>query len=218
MTESVEGFFDISDLPTRQVYGITKAFEVSDRIMQDVRAAIASGIRTGHYGEKLGSGFGFALSAPMHVDSVRGFAEHWNELNRVVWLVGGEGHMKNLLIANAVRKLRPLIRNGQDTLSLATSLHAHRHFVGIITDHEYEIEKETVRRDPTHSQFRWGDFPWGGGVRIEFGHTVVFGALSGGTQQEDHVVISHAINELMLGMSAVDAEEAVLADGDMLVP
>jgi hypothetical protein len=87
-------------------------------------------------------------------------------------LVGGWGPEADRYIANAVRKLR-LTRFGMDTLSLT----------GVDTE-------EVVESVDDEGRFPWGDFPYGGAVRLTMGTVRPWVAASAFKQDEDVIAAS----------------------------
>lgn len=212
MTEAVTGFFDVGALPTFQSYGTTTPSDVAIVFQQIMRQTINAGIIEDRYEERSRHTFGYALGVPFHDGEARNPSKHWNEPGKFVWLVGGWGHHKNRYIANAVRKLRAVTRLGQDTLPLALDPELRKHnFVGAITEAEIEHEKDLVNTDPTHTEFRWGDFTFGGGVILTKGGIIQTGAGSGDTQQNDDDIMKRAIGTLLDALIDIDRKDAAVA-------
>jgi len=118
--------------------------------------------------------FGFAFGVPMAVDEYD-LSDHWDDPAKFVWCVGGWGAGSSKYVANAARKMRPMLRSYAES-----SLEMYHGFPEDFRD------KVDSRQDD--GSFAWGDFPWGGGVRVPMCGMIFTCAVSGFSQAEDHAV------------------------------
>lgn len=114
--------------------------------------------------------FGFAMTQPVIEEEE--VHDNWDHPEQFVWFAGGWGPDRDRYIANAVRKLRPLIREGQDS-TLEMRYRWRDQFEG------------TVDSVDQNGDYPWGDFPWGGAVRIDVSFLVLRGAVSCYKEMED---------------------------------
>lgn len=127
--------------------------------------------------------FGFAMMTPIQNDDLEAWISEWNHPYAYTWFVGGWGPDGNRYIANAVRKIRPLLRRCMEFSTLDMVLHGRP---GKFQDIVDQIDG--------NGNFPWGDFPYGGAARVSYGPVQLIGACSAFTQFEDHLV-----TELILG-------------------
>ena len=117
-------------------------------------------------------GYGFVFGRPMSVEDFD-LGHHWNYPTEFVWCVGGYGIQAPEYIANATRKMRALLR-----LDTQSTLEVQQNYPDAFSD-----VVDSVQDDGT---FAWGDFPWGGAVRITMGGMIFTCGVSGFTQRQDH--------------------------------
>ena len=115
--------------------------------------------------------FGFAMAGPASVEVLQ---LQWDKPYESTQLVVGWGDEAARYIANAVRKLRPMLRVGRDTLWMRTEAST-----------QFRDSVDSVQDDGT---FQWGDFPWGGGTLVGCGDLVLPVAVSGFSETEDDFV------------------------------
>jgi hypothetical protein len=184
------GMIDVNRLQGPRFYGDNKSVELGSFAHGLLTQVVNDGIRFGRY--KHTDTVGFAMMNP----GVNPIVD-WNDPSEIGWLVGGFGLGYRRYIANAARKLRPLAREGEgDTLSM--TLRSRSPFRDVITPEQIELEKSWVAERPDQGVFHWGDFGYGGAVTVTVGDVMVSFAISGLTQQEDHVVASYIANEVAL--------------------
>lgn len=119
--------------------------------------------------------FGFAMTKPLWEDEPDNYESTWNDPHEFVWLVGGWGPDRDRYIANAIRKLRPLLRYAElSTLDM--------HF------YRPDQFKDPVESREQDGSFKWGDFPYGGAVYVQLGDISLHGACSAFTQIQDDMV------------------------------
>jgi len=89
----------------------------------------------------------------------------WDNPYDFTWFVAGWGPEARRFIANAVRKLRPMLRERMDTLQLRI--------------HRPDAFRNAVKSANTKGNFPWGDYPWGGATFVRVGDMVIPVAVSG---------------------------------------
>jgi hypothetical protein len=122
------------------------------------------------------SSFGYAVAYGGTVG-----AHAWDEPYASTMFVGGWGLKGEVYIANAVRKLRAVLRTGMDTARLAViqTKGQGRPFLNPVT---------SINGDGTMS---WGDFAYAGGVIVRVGETEVPVAVSALPQIDDDTVAKY---------------------------
>ena len=120
---------------------------------------------------KANNSFGFALGDAVQETNQK----NWDNPYEFVWFVTGWGPDANRYIANAVRKLRPALRTGNDTLWLRQN-----------APHLFQDIVESKQGDA--NPFEWGDFPWGGATFVEVGDLILPCAVSALKEVEDDAV------------------------------
>lgn len=120
---------------------------------------------------KYNRSFGFAASYPV----MPGFTwDNWDDPHDFVWFVCGWGPEGDRYIANAVRKLRPALRHGKDTMELRLT--------------QPNAFERTVESQEADGSFAWGDFPWGGACLVNFGGVIYPMSVSCLREVEDDAV------------------------------
>lgn len=131
---------------------------------------------------------GFVMTRPMLL-SIEPLSRLWDNPEDFVWFAGGWGDDRDGFIANAVRKMRPLLRRNPAGFQFTSTLQIRRdapdHFEDIVL---------SASRDPS---LPWGDFPWGGAVIFQMGNLLIGGAVSAFSEIEDDTVV-----RLLLGSIA----------------
>lgn len=130
--------------------------------------------------------FGFAMADPTQAE----ICGLWNQPEKFVWLVGGYGPDAGRYICNAVRKLRAALRYNRDTLDI------QRNTPGMFND---SVESQT-----DDGRILWGDFPWGGAVKLPYGGRDFFGAVSCFKDVEDHAVAAMVLGFIAQAMDKAD--------------
>lgn len=133
---------------------------------------------------KANESFGFAMAHQGLVGS-----KVWDSPYDFTMMVWGWGTDGDRYIANAVRKLRALLRTGADTLELRATGRSDA-FQDIV---------ESVEED---GSFTWGDYPWGGAVAVNVGGIELRGAVSCLKEVEDD-----AVAKLILGLIGAEMLE-----------
>ena len=106
----------------------------------------------------------------------------WDHPEEFVWFVGGWGPSRDRYIANAIRKLRALLRPSyasyfQEFSTLDIRFNVPEHF------------QDRVKSQDENGGFPWGDYPWGGGVVVTMGKELtLIGAVSCLTEIQDDTV------------------------------
>ena len=107
--------------------------------------------------------------------------DYWDDPSKFVWFVGGWGPDRDRYIANAIRKLRPMLReDAESTLDMRFDSRKVKSF-GTGQPYEHVIEgdwEDVVDQLDKDGKFPWGDFPWGGAVTVIMGDMVLVGAMS----------------------------------------
>jgi hypothetical protein len=114
---------------------------------------------------KKNQSFGFAAVHPQTPWDL------WDNPHEFTWFVLGWGPDRNRYIANAVRKLRPTLREGRDTLEMRIKAP--------------KLFRDIVESEDGHGGFPWGDFPWGGGTLVRVGDLTIPCAVSALREVED---------------------------------
>ena len=192
MTTATSRLLDVKNLPQEQTYTCDDGTTIDVReFVEDHRPAIEA--LAAHGKIKDTENFGFAMAAPQFGESV--ISLNWDKPEEFVWFVGGWGPKRLQCIANAVRKLRPLLRTGfYSTLDL-------RRFA------PQEFDNPVPSFD-ANGTFPWGDFARGGGVVVQMCELLLPGAVSCLKETEDDTV-----TRLILGNFA-----AKIVAGNKLLP
>lgn len=150
--------------------------------------------------------FGFAMLEPMAGD-VDWPVEHWDQPEQYVWFAGGWGPDRERYIANAVRKLRPLVRQVDGDIEELGTL-------GMRVNGSDDFFRDVVESQEPDGSFAWGDFPWGGATLVPYGNDVgtngliLAGACSAFTEIEDDtvtkLVLGAVAKPILLGMGTND--------------
>jgi hypothetical protein len=122
--------------------------------------------------------FGFVMAQPLFWN-IQQLNRIWDDPDQFVWFAGGWGEDKERYIANAARKMRPLLRLNragfQHTSTLQMRLDGPSHFEDTVPSSDNGV-------------YPWGDFPYGGAVIVQMGNLYMVGAVSALTQIEDDKV------------------------------
>jgi hypothetical protein len=174
-------FLSVGKLPATQTY-TCKDGTVID--MGDVINGIKPLIRT-----MSGTGliddnksFGFAMMPPVFEDDDPDDDPDWDDPLELVWFTGGWGADRFRYIANAVRKLRPLARDGEQEML------CHWSTLDIVFDPASKVFQNPVPSQTDEGLYPWGDFPHGGAVVMQFGPLTLTGACSAFHQIDDDTV------------------------------
>ncbi len=187
---------DVSALPTDWSYdcadGSVVGMDYMFPVYGDTLAQMeASGLITSS------GSYGFALSVPLPHDGAGWQPNDWNEPNKFVAFVGGRGPERNRYVANAIRKLRPWLRQAIEGGEFDSTLNM-RLFAP-------ELFQDGVESQDTDGTFPWGDYPWGGATVISFPEFALAGAISGFSEIEDDFVCRMILGGL--------AQQIILGDG-----
>lgn len=158
---------DVSRLPTEAPYGPEGAQIDLASAVVGLRASVYEMGR--HRLVKPVKSFGFAAAHPGDPSAL-----DWKDPYEFTWFVAGWGPDKDRYIANAVRKLRPTLRTKRSTLDLR--MRGGKAF------------KKRVASQESDGSFKWGDFPWGGGVLANVGDIIIPVAVSTFLEVEDDAV------------------------------
>lgn len=178
---------DVSTMSFERVYTCDDGSKIDLREFLDlhydaVQALAGSGL------VKNKDSFGFAMAAPMwdeDLDVLQQRDRFWDKPDEFVWFVGGWGDERDRYIANAIRKLRALLRphkliEGWNPLGVTSTLEMRFDLPGLFRD--------KVDQQNPDGTFPWGDFPWGGGVKVHMGPLTLAGAVSCLSEIEDDMV------------------------------
>ncbi len=168
---------DVSTMPFEQTYVCDDGSEINlnkflDSYYDTVQVLAASGL------VKANESFGFAMAEPNDDFD----AELWDKPEEFVWFVGGWGPDRDRYIANAIRKMRALLRPHEVIAGYGS--------MGCDSTLELRFDFPEYFRDKVDSQnevgtFPWGDFPWGGAAFVQMGDLILAGAVSALSEIED---------------------------------
>lgn len=137
--------------------------------------------------------FGIAISRPYFdgpqaaEDELDGF--EYNPEEHVTF-VGGWGDERKRYIANALRKMRPLYRapfeGGHFPLESTLDIVLYN-----------EIFMDVVESQEPDGTFKWGDFPYGGGVWVSAGGVSICCSVSGLHPIDDHMIAQMYANMIL---------------------
>lgn len=171
------GTLDVSILPhDQQLVNDDKSVIDMRTFIEQARPAIEALMNTGLITKT--SCLGVAFTMPLIFDQHEDTEKAWDDPSTFVWFVGGWGDDPNKLTehqANAVRMLRPLLRERYESTLLMRDDHpqAFRDKVGAV-----EVD----------GTFLWGDYPRGGAVCEDVFSAYICCAVSGLSEAEDHAV------------------------------
>lgn len=169
--------------PTERLYEGTEDDVELAAVLADLSATVHTLNHSGLV--KKVTSFGFAMANP--IDAL--VRDRWNEPNEFLYIVCGWGMDGPRYTANAVRKLRPALRLGRDTLDI------QRNDPGSFLD---PVDSQT-----DDGKLLWGDFPWGGAVRLPYGGHDYYAAVSCFTAEEDHAVAAMLLALVLQRMEKV---------------
>lgn len=156
---------DVTRLPRQALYGPEENAVDLAATAAGLREAVDSWAQTGYVKKNTSCGF-----AAAHPDS---FSD-WDDPYKSTWFVAGWGPDADQYIANAVRKIRAVLRTRKDTLALRLTAP--------------ELFQDPVESKQADGGFPWGDFPWGGGTLVSVGNIVIPCAVSALWEVEDDAV------------------------------
>lgn len=155
-------FVEVDKLPFEQSYKCKNGSIVNLREqLEALKTSINVLGSSGNIGQT--KSLGFAMAEPTWYTNYN--PNNWDDYMRFVWFVGGWGQDRDMFIANAVRKLRPMLRTQTDTLMIR-----HFRYLQDFVDPVDQIDAD--------GNFPWGDFPWGGAVSLLMGGFYFGGAVS----------------------------------------
>lgn len=147
---------DVSSLPIKAFYGPEGGKVDLAPIVLAFRSTIKLWARSSLV--ITNASFGFAMANPF-LD-----LRLWDDPYQFTWFTAGWGPKRDIYVANAVRKLRPALRHGLDTLDMC------------ITCPEAFIN--TVDEQEADGSFEWGDFPHGGATFVRVGDLILPSSVS----------------------------------------
>lgn len=165
---------DVGHLPTSARWG-RSTFDLAS-LIYDAQPFIMGMQAAGLLRETDSFGFAMANPAMMHFADP---SDVWDNPRNLVWFVAGWGPAREMLIANAVRKLRAAVREMTCTLNLVGTKVED----GFVLD-QSKFEDIVQAQEPDGS-FAWGDFPYGGAVLMTIDERPYFGAASALNQIHD---------------------------------
>jgi|GEM_PF-1060323 len=178
---------DVSVMPSEQVFTCSDGTFINmSKFLMSHRSSLREMANSGLI--KKTESFGFAMPRPRK--SWYDLSSDWDDPESFIWFVGGWGPQQDRYVANAIRKLRALLRyldkyTANNVKSLSTL--DLRFFMPNL----FEDVVNSANEDGT---FSWGDFPWGGAVLQQMGDLKLIGAVSALTEIEDDF-----ITKLILG-------------------
>lgn len=166
---------DVSTYPTTAPYG--------EGELQLNLAAIPRRMRTG-FDELVKAGlikpndsFGCAVARPCRDGDDTFQVWDADDPSDFLWFVTGWGPNRDMYVANAIRKLRPSLREGQDTLLMRCDPETY-----------VSGEAASVKSVDADGNFPWGDFFWGGAVFVHVGGLCIPVAVSCLYEVEDDAI------------------------------
>ncbi len=179
---------NVTDLPFKRICTCTDGTVINmEKFIEDLRPAVDALAVAGLI--KASESFGFAMAAP-RLEVQPDFRYAWDNPLEFIWFVGGWGPERDRYIANAVRKLRPMFRQGEIS-TLEMRFFAPEGFVDKV---------DSVDED---GNFPWGDFPWGGAVSCVLGSLLLEGATSCLKETEDdpvsHLILGLVGSKIIIG-------------------
>ena len=152
---------------------------------------------------KQNKSFGFAMMPPMWHDERNErepWTYKWDNPYEYTWFVGGWGPDRDRYIANAVRKIRPLLRLDMydSTLEMVDLAQPEQMF------------QDVVGQTDDNGNFPLGDFPHGGAVEIRRKSLTLVVACSAYTAEQDDLV-SNMVGRDLVGRILADAAVSVPA-------
>ncbi|MFZ1250004.1 MAG: hypothetical protein WAR37_00945 [Candidatus Microsaccharimonas sp.] len=170
---------DVSVFPQEQHYvladgTVLEMKQTLETYYEVFQQLVAQGLLNGN------DNFGFAMAKPVEELDFK-LHKHHNKPDKFVWFVGGWGPNRDRYIANAIRKMRPLLRPEPDmpivdTSTLDFRFNDPKHF------------RKVVDSEQEEGVYQWGDFPYGGAVLAQYGPLILIGATSGFTEMQDDMV------------------------------
>jgi hypothetical protein len=169
----------MSGMPFDQIYQCEDDTDINLRKLLDDHYDGVMGLQAGGL-FKATESFGFAMAAP-RIGNITNLNKVWDDADQFVWFVGGWGDQRERYIANAIRKMRALLRLDEYHLQWPSTLDirlkgGQHHFRDIV---------DSVDED---GNYPWGDFPWGGATIVHMGDLVLVGAVSALSEIEDDFV------------------------------
>lgn len=141
---------------------------------------------------KANDSFGFAMLEPTIQRDLSSLIHFVDDPYSFVWFVGGWGPNRDKYIANAVRKLYPLI--GRPQYASTLDMRFDR------SEKPFPNPVESQNEDGT---FPWGSFPWAGASVQTYGSLHLVGSVSALKEIQDHTVanliLGHVAERIILG-------------------
>jgi hypothetical protein len=173
---------DVSAMPFERVYACNDGSQINmsefvDSHYDAIQALAAAGLI------KSNESFGFAMLEPMTQEMSETLpGDYWDKPEDYVWFVGGWGPDRDRYIANAVRKLRPLLRmllDDDETFFAPSTLEMR-------LEGRTDLFTDIVGSTDENGLFPWGDFPWGGAfIDVVTEEFALIGSISALSQIED---------------------------------
>lgn len=178
---------DVSAMPFERVYTCDDGSEIDLGEFVDLHYDVVQAL-TSNGLVRANDSFGFAMAAPMWGEDLENRlagGDFWDYPQDFVWFVHGWGPDRDRYIANAIRKMRALLRphriaEGWGPLTSDSTLEMRFDLPGAFRD--------KVDQQNPDGTFPWGDFPWGGAVRVDMGMLMLTGAVSCLSEIEDDMV------------------------------
>lgn len=184
---------DVTQLPFRQQYGCRNGTTIDiGKYFGGYHRPVQSMIGAQLFRRTVDLGF---VMAPPVRDGEYKLGAVWDDWSEYVWYAGGWGSGRNAHIANAVRMMRPILRE-----------QSHSSFA--LRHEAPEVFKDVVALDTRgNGIYQWGDLPYGGAVVVEVRGLILVGAVSG---------LSEIQNESFANMTLSGIAEQILK-GDGLM-
>ncbi len=187
---------DVTELPTDWGYSCQNGTFIGMNDLLATHGEVISALEVSGLIKTNGS-YGFALSVPLIPHGDGWEMTEWDTPQKYVAFVGGRGPERNRYVANAVRKLRPCLRQIVGGYGLDGTL-AMRLFAP-------DLFQRGVESQDDNGTFPWGDYPWGGAAVVPLPEFAIAGAISGFSEVQDDTVARVILGSL--------AEQIIIGDG-----
>jgi len=170
---------NVSAMPFERIYTCQDDTQINmSEFLRDHADAVEALVAHGLVRDNEDSSFGFAMAEPSikwsHILS------NWDDPEKFVWFVGGWGPERDRFIANAIRKMRAMLRIINESRLMEEDFSTLR-----VRFWNQKAFKDIVPDKNEDGTFPWGDFPWGGAVLQHMGRLKLMGAVSCLTEIED---------------------------------
>lgn len=187
---------DVTELPTEWVYSCVDGRLIEMNYLLSAHSETLA-VMAGSGVIKVSASYGFALTVPIGHNDKGWEVSDWDNPEKFVAFVGGRGPERDRYIANAVRKLRPWLRQAAAGCEFDSTLNMRQFCL--------QLFEQGVESQNTDGTFPWGDYPYGGAVVVSFPEFALAGAVSGFSEVQDDTVARIILGSL--------AEQIIIGDG-----